>query len=245
MPANRSSRKGRPQSRQTEPRDDRKHSSGRQVTTPDQETLYLRDPRDIRALAHPARLAIIDALAGGDEVTATECAALTGLSPSATAYHLKLLQRYGLAEPAPARHDGRQRPWRATHRRTQVDLDTSTPAATAAATALGRAIIDRSRALAEAFVATEHEEPEEWQDVASLGNTDLWLTADETRDLNAALSAVLEAYRGRTHANRPDNTRRVRVMNMVFPHQRHSPHSSRGHSGTPAGRAAPTTAPPF
>ena len=60
----------------------------RPVASPDQETLHLRDPRDIRALAHPARLAILDALAAGDELTATECAALTALSPSATSYHL-------------------------------------------------------------------------------------------------------------------------------------------------------------
>jgi len=59
------------------------------------------NPRSIRALAHPARLAIIDALATGEQLTATQCAQLTGLSPSATAYHLKLLERYGLAETAP------------------------------------------------------------------------------------------------------------------------------------------------
>ena len=142
-------------------------AAARQVRTRDEDTLYLQDPRDIRALAHPARMAIIDALASGDELTATECAELTGLSPSATAYHLKVLERYGFAEPAPARNDGRERPWRATDRRTLVDLDPSTPAGAAAATAVGLAFIDRSRALAEAFVATEREEPEEWQDVAS------------------------------------------------------------------------------
>src|SRR4029077_15407224 len=88
----------------------------------------LHDPRRIRALAHPARMAIIDALASGEELTATECSELTELSPSATAYHLKLLERYGFAEPAPARSDGRERPWRATDRRVTFDLDTSTPA---------------------------------------------------------------------------------------------------------------------
>src|SRR3984885_2801086 len=88
------------------------------------------DPRSIRALAHPARLAIIDALATGEELTATQCAELTGLSPSATAYHLKLLERYGLAETAPPRPDRRERPWRATGRRAQADPDTPTPAGT-------------------------------------------------------------------------------------------------------------------
>jgi DNA-binding transcriptional ArsR family regulator len=179
----------------------------------------LQDPRDIRALAHPARVAIIDALASGDELTATECAALTGLSPSATAYHLKLLERYDLAEPAPARSDGRERPWRAT-RRTRVDLDASTPAGAAATAAVALAYFDRSRAIGEAFLAAAHEEPEEWQEVAALANADLWLTVEETRKVTAALDAVLEPYRDRTLADRPDGSRRVRVMSMAVPHRR-------------------------
>jgi hypothetical protein len=48
--------------------------------------IVLTDPRAIRALAHPARLAIIEALLPGEELIATECASLTGLSPSAPSY---------------------------------------------------------------------------------------------------------------------------------------------------------------
>jgi DNA-binding transcriptional ArsR family regulator len=220
MPADRSSRKGRPRSRRAGPQAGRKQPPARQVRARDEHTLHLQDPRDIRALAHPARLAIIDALALGDELTATECAELTGLSPSATAYHLKLLERYDFAEPAPARNDGRERPWRASGRGTTVDVDPSTPAGAAAAAAVALAYIDRSRAVAEAFVATVHEEPKEWQDVASLATADLWLTVEESRKVAAALAAVLEPYRGRALADRPDGTRRVRIMNMVSPHRR-------------------------
>jgi DNA-binding transcriptional ArsR family regulator len=180
--------------------------------------LELRDPRDIRALAHPARMAIIDALATGDELTATECAQLTGLSPSATAYHLTRLERYRLAERPPARNDGRERPWRATGRGGTVDLDTSTPAGAAAAAAVGLAHIDRSRALAEEFVAGERNEPEEWQDVAALTNADVWLTPKEAREVTAVLGAALEPFRDRNLRNRPDGTRRVRVMTMLTPH---------------------------
>jgi DNA-binding transcriptional ArsR family regulator len=225
MTAGRSSPKGQPRSRGAGARDGREQTSPRQAGTRDETaardkaTLYLQDPRDIRALAHPARMAIIDALASGDELTATECAEVTGLSPSATAYHLKLLERYGFAEPAPARNDGRERPWRAADRGTLVDLDTSTPAGAAATSAVGLAFFDRTRAMAEAFVASEREEPKEWQDVAFLGNADLWLTADETQKVTTALDAVLERYRGRSLADRPDGTRRVRIMNMVFPHR--------------------------
>jgi DNA-binding IclR family transcriptional regulator len=165
-------------------------------------------------------MAIIDALAAGDALTATECATLTGLSPSATAYHLKLLERYDFAEPAPARSDGRERPWRATDRRTRFELDPSTPAGAAATAAVALAYLDRSRAVGEEFIATEHLEPEEWQHAAALANADLWLTADETKAVTAALDAVLGPYRGRALADRPDGSRRVRVMNLVVPHRR-------------------------
>ena len=183
--------------------------------------LALHDPRDIRALAHPARMAIIDALATGDELTATECAELTGLSPSATAYHLKLLERYDFAERAPARDDGRERPWRATDRGGTVELDTSTPAGAAATAAVGLAFFERSGTVAEEFIAGERNEPEEWQSVAALTNADVWLTADEAREVSAALGAALEPFRDRNLRNRPDGTRRVRVMNMVTPHRKH------------------------
>jgi DNA-binding transcriptional ArsR family regulator len=215
MPADRSSRTSDLPSR----RAGRAEAPTRRVRAED--TLYLHDARDIRALAHPARVAIIDALGSGEELTATECAALTGLSPSATAYHLKLLERYNFAEPAAVRSDGREKPWRATGRRMQVDLDPSTPAGTAAAAAVALAFFDRSRAMAEQFIATEREEPEEWQDVAALANADLWLTVEETRGVTAALAAVVEPYRDRALADRTDDTRRVRVMNMVLPHPRH------------------------
>ena len=157
------------------------------------------NPRSIRALAHPARLAIIDALATGEELTATQCAELTGLSPSATAYHLKLLERYGFAETAPLRPDRRERPWRATGRQIQVDLDGSTPAGASAAAAVVAAYIDTTRAIAVEFTEGEHAEPEEWRDAAVLNNADLWLTVEEFQRVAKELGAVLEPYRGRRH----------------------------------------------
>lgn len=182
--------------------------------------VHLNDARDIRALAHPARLAIIDALASGDELTATECAELTGLTPSATAYHLKLLERYGFVEPAPTRRDGRQRPWRAAARRVLVELDPATPAGAAAASGLILGMVDRTRALAARYLALAQEEPEDWRAATTLASTDLWLTVEEATQIGSALNAILDAYRTRTLLERPDGTRRVRVLGMAFPHPR-------------------------
>ncbi len=184
--------------------------------------LRVDDPRSIRAWAHPARLAIINALASGEELTATQCAQLTGLSPSATAYHLNLLERYGFAEAAPSRPDRRERPWRASDRATQVDVDSSTPAGSAAAAAVAAAYMDTTRAIGTAFTEGLHTEAEEWRD-AVLTNADLWLTAEEFHRVATELQAVLRPYRGRRgKEGRPIGGRRVRVMNVVVPHPRRS-----------------------
>lgn len=185
--------------------------------------LRVNNPRTIRALAHPARLAIINALATGDELTATQCAELTELSPSATAYHLKLLERYGFAEPAPPRADRRERPWRATGRRTTVDLDSSTPAGASAASAVAAAYFDTTRAVALEFTAGEYAEPEEWRN-AALSNADLWLSVEEVERVSHELEAVLEPLRARaSRQERPAGSRRVRVMTVVVPHPRTHP----------------------
>jgi DNA-binding transcriptional ArsR family regulator len=178
------------------------------------------NPRSIRALAHPARLAIIDALTTGEELTATQCAELTGLSPSATAYHLKLLERYGLAEAAALRPDRRERPWRATGRQIQTDLDGSTPGGASAVAAVVAAHIDMTRAIAVEFTAAGPAEPEEWRDAAVLNNADLWLTVEEFQRLGEELAAVIAPYRRRT---RPAGSRQVRVMNVVVPRRRARP----------------------
>jgi DNA-binding transcriptional ArsR family regulator len=180
------------------------------------------DPRSIRALAHPARLAIIDALASGEELTATQCAELTGLSPSATAYHLKLLERYGVAEAAPPRPDRRERPWRVTERRIRADLDASTPAGAAATAAVAAAYIDTTRAVAVEFIEGAPAEPEEWRDASAVNNFDLWLTVEEFQRLAGELAAVITRYQTRT---RPAGSRRVRVMNVVVPRRRARPES--------------------
>jgi DNA-binding transcriptional ArsR family regulator len=202
---------------QLAPPGDRPAPPGDRPAPPGAASQRFEDPRSIRALAHPARLAIIDALATGDELTATQCAELTGLSPSATAYHLKFLERHGFAETAPPRPDRRERPWRATGRRITVDLDNSTPAGASATAAVVAAYFDATRAIGLEFAEAGAAEPEQWRDDALLSNADLWLTAEEFRQLTRDLQSAVQPYRERP---RPGDSRRVRVMNVVVPHRR-------------------------
>src|SRR5690606_34750386 len=72
----------------------------------------ISDPEVLRALAHPARLAVWDflgtcALEGKDGATATEVAEVAGMTPSAMSYHLRTLAKAGFIEEAPSRGDAR------------------------------------------------------------------------------------------------------------------------------------------
>jgi DNA-binding transcriptional ArsR family regulator len=178
--------------------------------------IVLSDPRAIRALAHPARLAIIEALLPGEELTATECASLTGLSPSATSYHLKALERWGIVAPGHARNDGRDRPWKARGRSIEVSSDVPQSSMLVEAAVL-EVFLDRNRALAAQFLEHRVSEPAQWRDVMELGNGDYWLTAGELAEISAALRRVLEPYEHRRAGSRPDGSRRVRIARLIVP----------------------------
>ena len=179
--------------------------------------ITLSEPRAIKALAHPARLAILEVLLSGEQLTSTECAELTGLSPSATNYHLKALEKWGLVEAADPRADGRDRPWRAKGRSVQVS--TEEPGRTALAeTALASSFMDRNHAIITGFMSGQPDEPPEWRGTAELANGDFWLTAAEVREVSDVLTQALEKYRGRGPGEHPVGARRVRVVRMVVPH---------------------------
>jgi DNA-binding transcriptional ArsR family regulator len=182
----------------------------------DGDRIVLTDPRAIRALAHPARLALIEALTPGEELTATEAAAVTGLSPSATSYHLKALAKWGIVEPGEARTDGRDRPWKARGR--SIEVSSPAPDGTALAElAILTTFLDRNRAIAAEFLENQAGEPEAWRDTVEAASSDYWLTVAEVRQVARAMRAILEPYQDRRKAVRPAGSRRVRIARLIVP----------------------------
>lgn len=179
----------------------------------------LSDPRAIRALAHPARLAVLDELLAGRELTATECAAIAGLSPSAMSYHLRALEKFGVVRRAEPRGDSRERPWRATGRGVRVETATRLPAAARTAeSALVDAAVDQFRADIATWTSARGAEPTGWQELATISRGRTWLTEDEARAVVAALDAAREPYRDRHDpARRPAGARPVSLFWGVLP----------------------------
>ncbi|MET0422646.1 MAG: winged helix-turn-helix domain-containing protein [Actinoplanes sp.] len=179
----------------------------------------ISDPRVLRALAHPARIEIVEYLNNtGAVVTATECAGLVGLSPSAVSYHLRELAKYGLVEQAPSRGDGRERVWRSTGTGLMIDADPTEPGAVAASQALVELYLSRDVERVREWLTRSHQEPKAWQDASSVLIQRLLLTAEELTEVNRQVQALLEPYRMRLRqGDAPTGARAVRANYMSFP----------------------------
>lgn len=172
----------------------------------------------MRALAHPARLALMSHLGHSGPATATECAGVVGLSPSAVSYHLRALAKAGLVEEAPGRGDGRERRWRRTEEPYQVDGPADPGPDELAAL---RGLLDSVRGWDEVrfrqYLAQLGDEPADWREAAFFMDSALLLTADELKAVGAALQELLRPYRKSARADAPAGARAVYAIFRGFP----------------------------
>ncbi|HEX2304447.1 MAG TPA: helix-turn-helix domain-containing protein [Gaiella sp.] len=183
-----------------------------------QRRIELRDPRALRALAHPIRIRLLGRLRREGPLTASEAGRRIGESSGSASYHLRQLARYGLVEEAPS-EGGRERPWRATALSTSWPNVADTEELAEAAQAFERFVLARYLARLEWWLDRRRTEPVEWQEAASYGDTLLYLTVDELASLRDALQALAEPYLDRLTdpAARPEDARLVRLLQIAFP----------------------------
>ncbi|TDW88231.1 MULTISPECIES: helix-turn-helix transcriptional regulator [Kribbella] len=174
--------------------------------------LVITDPKAIRALAHPARQRVIDELFNGKVLTATECAELAGLTPSAMSYHLRALEKWGIIQRADESADGRERPWQAPAASLVISSQ-STSAGRLASQAMIKTAMD---GVLDQFVDMDADDP--WDDVSSMSRSRLWLTHDEAKRFNEELIEVVDRYKkGRTITSHPAGAREVTSLIAVVP----------------------------
>jgi DNA-binding transcriptional ArsR family regulator len=177
----------------------------------------IRDPQVMRAMAHPARLAIMEFLSDGAGATATECAEVCGLSPSATSYHLRALAKVGLVEEAPSRGDGRERVWRAAHTSLRIDTETDSPETMSAARDLMSLVLARDEEQVARWFDNAESEPKEWYDAAGMTRHQVFLTATELTELFRTVEKLLEPYGRIERPDPPEGARKVGVLFRAIP----------------------------
>ena len=183
----------------------------------EQARIRITDPQVMRALAHPARIDIIEHLSStGESVTATQMAALVGLSPSATSYHLRELAKYGLVEHAASQGDGRERRWQGTSAGWNLEGD-DRPESRAAEKELVDVYLSRDFARLTEWLARSHDEPAQWRRAGMLMGQTLMLTAEELQQVNEAVREALRPYERRRRTDPPEAARPVALQYAVFP----------------------------
>lgn len=181
-------------------------------------SVEVTDPRALRGLAHPLRLALIGLLRREGPLTATEAGTILSESPASCSFHLRQLAKYGLVVEAGG-GSGRRRPWRATARTTSWPSVPADAEQAAAATELSVALAQRYLAATLAYLRRRDSEPVEWQRAAMFGDAILYLTADELDEVSEQVDAVVARYAERTHDPRlrPTGARHVTFVRLAFP----------------------------
>lgn len=181
--------------------------------------IEITDPRTLRALAHPARMEIWQFLGLEGPATATECAEVTGLSPSACSYHLRTLAQYGFVEEhLAAAADGRQRPWRARILSFSVpDGPGTTPATRVAGRWLDETVRAQAEELRDKYLGRQPDYTAQWQEALGRVNDVLHVSPGELSALRSRLIDVFGEYRRLSKAERPPGTHRVQVVVDLIP----------------------------
>jgi len=196
-------------------------SPGAAAATADEaltERRELSDPRTMRALTHPVRLALLQALELEGPLTATQAGELIGEPPNTCSFHFRQLAKYGFVEeagPAP----GRSRPWRlASFRMHYTDLHED-PETAVAARGLDRMLREQYFQRLTAFYETRSGYPLAWQQVTGGSQALLHVTPGELRAIDEQVMALLTSYLDRAvdPAKRPADSLPIEVLLFAYP----------------------------
>jgi DNA-binding transcriptional ArsR family regulator len=178
----------------------------------------ITDVTVMRALAHPVRLALLEHLGSGGPATATECAEVVSLTPSATSYHLRALAKAGMVEEAPGRGDGRERFWRSAVAGYLVeggpDEDLEVRAAKAE---LFDSFLSFEEAKVRRYAVRVDTEPKRWQDATYFSDQTLLVTAEELSELTNTIAELIKPYYKRFRTDAPPGARTVSTLFRAFP----------------------------
>ena len=175
--------------------------------------------REVRALAHPLRLRMLESLAEGP-ATASMLARDLGESSGATSYHLRALAGAGIIVEDLERRKGRERWWKRDPER--VGLISSAPAEDpeydAAVAQLESTMVTRDEDALRRYIHQrgEGEHSDEWRETAFIGGWTVYATQEEVHELSEYVVRWLRA-RHRPEGGRDTSTPLVYVTYRALP----------------------------
>lgn len=179
----------------------------------------LDDPKVMRALAHPLRLALMEALLREGPLTATAAAAILDDSPGNMSWHLNVLAKYGFVEEAEG-GKGRSRPWRLVNLGTEFsEGDDDDPELTVAGETFSRVILERNIERARHWLDERRSYPAKWRKSDFWSSSVTYLTPEELGGVGREISEIFNKYRERAldRSKRPEGSRPVTMSAFGHP----------------------------
>lgn len=173
----------------------------------------------MRALAHPLRIALLEAIMHEGSLTATRAAELLDDTPGNMSWHLQTLAKYGYIEEAGGGR-GRARPWRVVDVTYKVeDAQEGDPEQAAAEDALVATLRETADRSYRAWLAQRRAYPAEWRKAAFSTYAVTYLTVEELQRLSEDFGKCLSPYmaRGTDKAQRPAGSVQVQVVAFGHP----------------------------
>jgi DNA-binding transcriptional ArsR family regulator len=192
---------------------------------PSPEPRKLTDPRAMRAVAHPVRIALLEVLGSEGPLTATQAGELIGESPTTCSFHLRQLAKYGFIEEVEG-VAGRRRPWRLIHTGLSFSDVSDDPETRLAATALSRVLhafyLDRLKE----GLALRRDTPTEWQKATGASEFLLYVTVDELHALDDQMNALVKPFVERigNPKTRPRGAVPIELLFFAYPRPPHRTH---------------------
>ena len=179
----------------------------------------LTDPRAMRALTHPLRLALIELLWREGTINATQAASQLGESQASCSFHLRQLAKFGFVQDVED-VSGRARPWRLSPHGMRVANVQDDPPAAIAWAALERLLRDRQTERYRAWLEGRSAYPREWRDAAYHSHHVAWLTPAELHTVADRMTELLTSLfpeRREDPSKRPADALPVELLSIGHP----------------------------
>jgi DNA-binding Lrp family transcriptional regulator len=186
----------------------------------------LTDPRAMRAVAHPVRIALLEVLTVEGPLTATQAGELIGESPTTCSFHLRQLAKYGFIEEV-AGVAGRKRPWRLVHTGmsfSDVSDDLETRLAGAA---LSRVLHDFYLNRLKEGLELRRDSPEAVQKATGASEFLLYVTVEELHEIDDQITALIMPLVERVSnpKKRPKGSVPIELLFFAYPRPAHRTHT--------------------
>ena len=180
----------------------------------------IADLDGLKALAHPLRMQIIEALSTHGDDTASGLAERLGESSGATSYHLRQLEKHGFVREVAGRGTARERWWERVPGPIHIGSDEldSSEAARAASRVIMREWLHHREAGVRDIIDRGHDVlSPEWRDATALQSTSVHVTAAQLSALNEQINDLLVAFAREHRGQRVPGSRPVQLQYFGFP----------------------------